>query len=96
MDPIDNSAGRASGLAARAYPLVALAFSTIFVLTVATSVWVYYSQSPAVDFASFWAAGHLAITGQPALAYDIQAHRAVEMSVAHMGGPHVIAFVYLV
>ena len=86
MDPTENKAEPASSLATRAYPLVALAFSTIFVLTVATSVWVYYSQSPAVDFASFWAAGHLAITGQPALAYDIQAHRAVEMTVAHMGG----------
>jgi hypothetical protein len=86
MDPTENKAEAASALAARAYPLVALAFSTIFVLTVATSIWVYYSQSPAVDFASFWAAGHLTITGQPALAYDIQAHRAAEMSVAHMGG----------
>jgi hypothetical protein len=100
MDPIDNKGGTASGLAARTYPLVALAFSTIFVLTVATSVWVYYSQSPAVDFASFWAAGHLAITGQPALAYDIQAHRAIEMSVTHMGGlmpfPYPPPFLFMV
>jgi alpha-1,2-mannosyltransferase len=100
MDPTENKSEPASGLAARAYPLVALAFSTIFVLTVATSVWVYYSQSPAVDFASFWAAGHLAITGQPALAYDIQAHRAVEMTVAHMGGlmpfPYPPPFLFMV
>ena len=65
--------------------LVALAFSTIFVLTAAVAAWVY-SKGPAVDFASFWAAGRLATGGSPALAYDIQTHRAMEMSVAHMGG----------
>ena len=57
-------------LQGRLVPLVALACSTIFVLTVGVSAWVYYSQSPAVDFASFWAAGRLAIEGSPALAYD--------------------------
>ena len=65
--------------------LVALAFSTIFVLTAAVAAWVY-SKGPAVDFASFWAAGRLATGGSPALAYDIQTHRAMEMSGAHMGG----------
>jgi hypothetical protein len=65
---------------------VALAFSTIFLLTVAIACWVYYSQAPAVDFASFWAAGRLAMQGAPSLAYDIAVHRSVEMSVAHMGG----------
>jgi hypothetical protein len=51
----------------KAIALVALAFSTIFVLTVAVAAWVYF-RGPAVDFASFWAAGRLAIEGSPALA----------------------------
>jgi len=76
---------RSAEVQKQAVALVALAFSTIFVLTVAVAAWVY-SRGPAVDFASFWAAGRLAIQGSPALAYDIETHRAIEMSVAHMGG----------
>jgi hypothetical protein len=76
---------RSAKVREKAIVLVTLAFSTIFVVTVAVAAWVY-SQGPAVDVASFWAAGRLAIQGSPALAYDIQAHRAMEMTVAHMGG----------
>jgi hypothetical protein len=76
---------RAAKIQQKTAALVALGFSTIFVLTVAVAAWVY-SRGPAVDFASFWAAGRLAITGSPALAYDIETHRAMEMTVAHMGG----------
>ena len=72
--------------AARAYAPAALLLSTVFCLTVALAAWVYYSQRPAVDFASFWAAGRLAAYGLPALAYDVATHRAVEMTAAHMGG----------
>ncbi|HEU5482794.1 MAG TPA: glycosyltransferase family 87 protein [Sphingomicrobium sp.] len=64
----------------------ALGASTIFVFTVGTAAWIYYSRAPGVDFASFWAAGRLALLGQPALAYDAEAHRAVEMTVANMRG----------
>ena len=76
---------RSAKVREKAIALVALAFSTIFVLTVAVAAWVYF-RGPAVDFASFWAAGRLAIEGSPALAYDIETHRAMEMSVARMGG----------
>jgi hypothetical protein len=74
------------------YSLVALAVSTIFVLTIGTAAWVYYSQAPGVDFASFWAAGRLALSGTPALAYDLAAHRAVESTVVHVGGPLPFAY----
>ena len=84
----------------RLYALVALAFSTSFAITIVVATWVYYSLAPAVDFASFWAAGRLALMGTPALAYDIAAHRAVEMTVAHMGGlmpfPYPPPFLFLV
>ncbi len=72
--------------AARAYAPAALLLSTVFCLTVALAAWVHYSQRPAVDFASFWAAGRLAAYGLPALAYDVTTHRGVEMTAAHMGG----------
>lgn len=65
-------------------PLVALAFTTMFGIAVAVSAWVYYSQAPGVDFASFWAAGHLTLSGEPALAYDAGVHSAVEQTVAHV------------
>ncbi len=35
---------------------------------------------PIPDFTAFWAAGRLALEGTPALAYDWQAHRAVEVA----------------
>jgi hypothetical protein len=35
---------------------------------------------PIPDFAAFWAAGRLALEGAPALAYDWEAHRAVEVA----------------
>jgi len=66
--------------------LVALAATTLFVLTIATAAWVYHSQRPGVDFAGFWAAGRLARFGHPELAYHAEAHRAVEMIVANMAG----------
>ncbi len=84
----------------RLYALVALAFSTSFAITIVVATWVYHSLAPAVDFASFWAAGRLALMGTPALAYDIAAHRAVEMTVAHMGGlmpfPYPPPFLFIV
>lgn len=86
MDRLGQTGRSSTTVAARAYPLLALLASTLFSLTVALAAWVYYSERPAVDFASFWSAGRLASLGTPALAYDIDAHRAVEMTVAHMGG----------
>ncbi|MFP5330062.1 MAG: glycosyltransferase family 87 protein [Alphaproteobacteria bacterium] len=71
---------------ARWLSLVALAATTLFVLTIATAAWVYHTQRPGVDFAGFWAAGRLARFGHPELAYHAEAHRAVEMIVANMGG----------
>ncbi|MCH8169184.1 MAG: DUF2029 domain-containing protein [Proteobacteria bacterium] len=35
---------------------------------------------PIPDFTAFWAAGRMALDGAPALAYDWQAHRAVEVA----------------
>ena len=66
--------------------LAALALSTIVLITVVAAAWLLQAQRTPIDFASFWAAGSLVAAGQPLLAYDIAAHRAVEMTVADMGG----------
>jgi hypothetical protein len=38
------------------------------------------------DYLSYWAAGKLALEGEPAAAYDAARHRAIEATVAQMGG----------
>ena len=58
----------------------------------AFGVWIYRSIGPAVDFTSFWAAGHVALSGHASLAYDYNAHGAVEGTVTHLGKP--IPFLY--
>lgn len=75
-----------SEFAAPPYPVAALAAASVFAFAVALSACVYYLYAPEVDFVSFWAAGRLALGGHAAAAYDIQAHRAVEQSVVHIGG----------
>lgn len=39
-----------------------------------------------IDFISYWAAAKLTLSGQPALAYDVAVHRAVEMTAAPVEG----------
>jgi hypothetical protein len=41
-----------------------------------------WTQSPRVDFVSFWAAGRMLLDGAGAAIYNINAHRSVEQSVA--------------
>jgi alpha-1,2-mannosyltransferase len=40
-----------------------------------------YGRPIGTDFTSFWAASHLALSGQPALAYSPEAHRLAELQV---------------
>lgn len=75
-----------SNFAAPGYALVALSVTTLFAFIIGLSACVYYLYAPEVDFVSFWAAGRLALGGHAAAAYDIQAHRAVEETVSHIGG----------
>jgi hypothetical protein len=69
-----------------AYRLFALGFSTLVLIAIPVAVWVYRASGPGVDFVSFWAAAELALSGRAALAYDIEAHRAVELTVTLLGG----------
>jgi hypothetical protein len=74
------------GFAPRVYAYGALAASGVFGFVAALSVCVHYLYAPEVDFVSYWAAGRLALGGHAATAYDINAHRAVEETVMHIGG----------
>lgn len=57
-------------------------------------------QPQSMDFLSFWAAGRLVVQGQAALAYDLAAHRAVQLSLLRFDDllpftypPHMLALV---
>ena len=65
-----------------AVTVVAIAFVSI----VAAACILVIRHPSKVDFLSYWAAGRLALQGRASSAYDIAAHRAVELSVLpHMG-----------
>ena len=52
-------------------------------------LWTWSMQLTApysTDFLSYWAAGRLTAEGDPAAAYDIARHRAVELGVTQFGG----------
>lgn len=66
--------------------IVVGAVAIAFVSTVATASILVFRNPSKVDFLSYWAAGRLALQGRASSAYDIAAHRAVELSVLpHMG-----------
>jgi alpha-1,2-mannosyltransferase len=50
------------------------------------------AQTPASDFASFYAAGKLALAGTPALAYDQGAHFLAQQQVSVSSAPHQFFF----
>jgi len=68
--------GRATALLA-ALAFLNLAFAAILIVPSYVTLTVP-GQIP--DFAAFWAAGRLALEGNPALAYDWPAHRAIEVA----------------
>ena len=55
-------------------------------------LWKNYTDPPGVDFVSFWAAGRMALAGKAALAYNIEAHRALELTVGKLRG--IMSFPY--
>jgi hypothetical protein len=65
---------------------VATAFTALFVCYAVYSTAVNIVAPKGVDFVSFWAAAKLALQGTPALAYDVAAHRAVELTAGPVDG----------
>ena len=65
---------------------VAVAFAILFVIVAVWACAILFTERKAGDFLSYWAAAKLAVGGQAALAYDVQAHRAVELAAAPVEG----------
>jgi len=52
-------------------------------------VWAWtfnFSQVNVTDYLSYWAAGKLALAGEPAAAWDVERHRQVEFSLVTLNG----------
>ena len=67
-------------------PTTAMGLGALFV---ALSIWTWarnFSTPQMTDYLSYWAAGNLTLAGDPAAAYDVARHRAVEFTVAHFEG----------
>ena len=59
----------------------------VFLVVVTLALAAQFAAPYPVDFISYWAAGNLALDGNPAGAYDLELHRAVEeQAVAMRGG----------
>lgn len=72
--------------------IVALGFSLVTVAALAGAAFIYRSIGPTVDFTSFWAAGHVALGGHAAHAYEFASHAAIEKTVTHSGSA--VPFLY--
>jgi hypothetical protein len=81
-----DGAGEGSASYLRWFRAVAIASSLVFAIYAVWS-WATAAFWPAKsDFVSFWAAGRLALTGHPELAYNIPAHHAAEQAVGPVLG----------
>lgn len=73
---------------------------TVFIGIAGAACWINYADPKPIDFLSYWAAGRMAIDGQAAMAYDIAAHHAVEMTAAPIRGlqpfPYPVPFLLVV
>jgi hypothetical protein len=75
-----------SGKAVRWLRTGAIGFSLLFVILAVQTCVIVFLNRQAVDFLSFWAAGHLVVLDRAASAYDVVAHRILEMMVAPIKG----------
>ncbi|HEX3423884.1 MAG TPA: glycosyltransferase family 87 protein [Sphingomicrobium sp.] len=66
--------------------VLAWSIGGIAVVTAVYAAWRSFVTTPGIDFVSFWAAGRLAIDHKAVLAYDLQAHRATELTFVHLPG----------
>jgi alpha-1,2-mannosyltransferase len=66
--------------------LLAMAVSLCFLFLVVTALVTILRDPYQMDFISYWAAGKLGLAGQAPLAYDFNAHRAVELQATMVAG----------
>lgn len=83
-----TSAEAAIGPVRTACKLLAL----LFLLVVATALSSNFVNPYAMDFSSYWAAAVLALDGNPAGAYDLAVHGAVQSSAVTLDGPMPFAY----
>lgn len=72
--------------------VIAWSFAGLVIAYGVYGLWRNYNDPPGVDFVSFWAAGKLALAHKATLAYDIDAHRAVELTAGKVRG--IMSFPY--
>lgn len=65
---------------------VAVGYAIVFVIIMVWTWVIIFTEQKASDFLSYWAAARLAVEATPELAYDIAAHRALELSIADPEG----------
>lgn len=66
--------------------LLAMAVSLCFLFLAINALVTILRDPYQMDFISYWAAGRLGLEGQAALAYDFNAHRAVELEATAVAG----------
>lgn len=69
----------------RAFHLVragSVGFSILFVIIALWATWILYTKPIAMDFLSYWAASRLALTGHLTSVYTLEAHHALEETIA--------------
>jgi hypothetical protein len=87
-----NKSGISRHFAVRWSWVIAWSFAALTLAYGAYGAWRNFFDPPGMDFVSFWAAGRLALIGKAVLAYDIQAHRAIELTVGQVRG--IMSFPY--
>lgn len=73
-------------IASSPFPRAARLFGLAAILVAATAVATNLAKPYSIDFVSYWAAGVLALGGNPADAYDLALHRAVQMAAVPIDG----------
>jgi hypothetical protein len=87
-----NKSGISRHLSVRWSWVIAWSFAALTFAYGVYGTWQNFTDPPGVDFVSFWAAGRMALMGKAALAYDIHAHQALELTVGRVRG--IMSFPY--
>jgi len=61
---------------------IATAFALVLIAFAVWGFWTILFHPKGIDFVSFWAAGRMVVAGHPADAYNIVAHRRLELTAA--------------
>jgi hypothetical protein len=83
MTAAPNGKERRAASSRLGWPLtLATALALVLIAFTAWAFWTIRFHPEGIDFVSFWSAGRMVVDGAPAAAYDIAAHRALELTVA--------------